>query len=94
MEMYSLQFIGQTIFKDLSFKTSYFSPEDNTGDMTRKEILRKVQGGLVPFLLDRPESDYLSINIDTENQEQLDHIARGSEKTDPWNYWVFKPKSE
>ena len=89
-EMYGLQFIGQTIFEDLSFKTSYFSPEDNTGDMTRKEILRKVRLGLVPFLLDRPESDYLSINIDTENQEQLDHIARGPEKTDPWNCWVFK----
>ena len=52
--------------------------------------MRKVRLGLVPFLLDRPEIDYLSINIDTENQEELDHIARGSEKTDPWNYWVFK----
>ena len=89
-EMYRLQFIGLTTFKDFSFSTSYFSPEVNTRDMTRREILRKVRLGLVPFLLDRQESDYLSIKVDTQSQEKLSGIDPITEETDPWNFWVFK----
>jgi hypothetical protein len=80
---YSLYFIGQFKFKGKNDTLSFTSSVDDTDDQIRKERVRVIQIGLVPYLLKTPLASLISVDVAS--------VLSSPEKVeDKWNNWVFK----
>jgi hypothetical protein len=79
---YTLLFIGRNKFEGTDFTLKYCSKMTDTDDQIRKGIVKIIKLGLVPYTLNTPISEYLTISFIEEEKAQ--------EVKDPWNNWVFE----
>ena len=80
---YSLYFIGQSIFSGKNDTLSFTTSVDDTKDQIRKERVRVIQIGLVPYLLKTSLASLISVDVAS--------VQTSPEKVeDKWNNWVFK----
>jgi hypothetical protein len=78
---FDLNFEGNKQYAHLSNKTSFEGNPNYTNDQSRKELLKKYQLGLFPFLV---EGGYdLSLEVDS-NQKEAEEVV------DKWKNWVFE----
>ena len=80
---YSLYFIGQSMFNGMNDTLSFTSRVDDTDDQIRKERVRIIQIGLVPYLLKTSMASRISVDVA--------NVQSSPKKVeDKWNNWVFK----
>ncbi|HRZ42881.1 MAG TPA: hypothetical protein P5228_09295 [Bacteroidales bacterium] len=80
---YTISFIGQYTFASRKDELSFFTYPDETSDEIRKKFVQNLSLGLIPFLINTPYKDRLSITYEPGS----DTLPAGP--TDPWNGWVF-----
>jgi len=81
-EEYMFQFIGIGKFAHLKDTLKFNSKADDTDDEIRKQQLKLLKTGLVPFILKTPFADKISVTYAEETKKM--------EEIDPWNNWVFQ----
>jgi len=79
---YIMQFIGLGRFGHLKDTLKFNTKADATGDEIRKEQLKTLKLGLVPFILKTPFANKISVNYAQETTK--------IKEVDPWNNWVFR----
>ena len=81
---YTLDFIGQGEFVDLSTILTFASGGTDTDDESRRGFVRVLTMGLVPFLSQTPLADQVSVSVRTQQE------SNGIVEQDKWNNWVFR----
>lgn len=79
---YMIQFAGQKRFQALNDTIIFSLPADYTDDEERKEQLKHVQLGLVPFIMKTPFANNLDLSINKKSEN--------IEEKDIWKNWVFE----
>lgn len=80
---HTLNFIGQSQYAGKNDTLSFFTETGEPKDKTRKERVRIIELGLVPYLLKTPLASRMSIAVSSASQKT--EIVE-----DKWNNWVFK----
>ncbi len=83
---YNLEFEGTDDYKDIFGKLGYDTTANMTDDEVRRGLLKKVQSGLLQYVLQSGLADDIiyTVNSDgTGNEQEIDF-------TDPWNNWIFE----
>lgn len=87
---YMLEFEGVDDYKEIFGKLTYDSTASMTDDEVRKGLLKKVQSGLLQYVL---ESDLAENITYTVNKDGLGEIQEVDFR-DPWNNWIFEVYGE
>jgi hypothetical protein len=89
---YTLQFIDQGVFTEAPVREIAFDATANaTVDDVREQLLNKTTLGLVPYLMNTPARDQLTIQTPSSSKtEDLSIESEAKTKFDPWNFWVFE----
>lgn len=82
---YTFFFLGQHDFANLSDTLLFNGSVNNTDDEIRKGIVSTLIKGLMPYVLQSPIADQLTIQYTPADSS---NTTTDSEK-DPWNSWVF-----
>lgn len=84
-DLYTLQFMGQNKFHNLSDTLSYSTNPSMTSDDRRKKQLKYIEFGLMRYFLEMEIYDKINLTyVESELGENNDDVD------DPWNYWVFR----
>lgn len=83
-ESNTLCFISQSVVSQRNDTLKYFNDVTATDDIKRKRMLKHLQIGLLPYLLEKGHEDYIELNI-KHDEASKDTTA----KKDPWNLWQF-----
>lgn len=78
---YTLTFIGQKDFKGKEDTLKFIAAESDTDDTIRREMVRIIKMGLIPYISGTPLAKKISIKY--LKPEKLQEIV------DKWNNWVF-----
>jgi hypothetical protein len=78
---YTIAFIGQNGFSDLSNTLVYVSNKTETSDEIRREYVRYLKLGLVPYAARTPICSLLGVSFRSKIQPTA--------VVDKWNFWVF-----
>jgi len=80
---YTLNFIGQTKYKNQTDTLKFSTKQADSDDMIRKKLVSTLKIGLIPYI---KSPDFLEqINIDLPKRKTEDALI----KKDPWKFWVF-----
>jgi hypothetical protein len=79
---YSLLFNGQADFSDLNYSLICAFSEDATSDKIRRELVRVIKQGLIPFISRTQFKDDIKIKFDLETEP--------TDVEDKWDNWVFE----
>ncbi|HSG81078.1 MAG TPA: hypothetical protein VLC48_02415 [Gemmatimonadota bacterium] len=82
---YTLDYIGQRAFADISKSLSYISDPNETDAEVREGLTETIALGLVQFVETTPTAARLRVL-----NEQPDIAVLRREQYDPWNLWVFR----
>lgn len=78
---FDFDFEGNNEYAHLSNKISFEGNPNFTSDRSRKELLKKYQLGLMPFLI---EAGYdVTLNVDSDQKNKVETV-------DKWKNWVFE----
>jgi len=80
---YTMSFIGRGKYSGKDSTLKYFSKPTDTPDLVRKGMVNTLKQGLIPYVVDTPLAEYISVSYAQTSQ------ARPSQVKDKWNYWVF-----
>ncbi len=84
--VYELKFTGKGGFEGLNQSLVYETNPNQTWDEIREGLLKRIEAGLLPYLLKSGLDKEIGIEVDYEvNTEEATSVAA----TDPWNYWIF-----
>lgn len=83
---YNLEFEGTDDYKDISGKLDYDTTPNMTDDEVRKGLLKKVQSGLLQYVLQSDLADDISYTVNVDGNGEQPEI----DFTDPWNNWIFE----
>lgn len=87
---YNLEFEGKDDYKDIFGKLSYDTTANMTNDEVRKGLLKKVQSGLLKYVLQSGLADNITYTVNNDGTGQVQEI----DFTDPWNNWIFEVYGE
>jgi hypothetical protein len=89
---YTLQFIdtkgsySEAPTKEVIFDT----PPNATSDDIRNKMVNRFALGLVPYIINTPAGDLLTLTSPTATQTEVQEKNSAQAEFDPWNYWVFE----
>lgn len=83
-QSYTLNFIGLQNFRGQDHRLTYTTQPSDTQDEERSGLVRILKLGLVPYLLQTPLADRISLAVDDAGAAPQQPAA------DPWNGWVFE----
>ncbi|MBI5325983.1 MAG: hypothetical protein HZB41_12045, partial [Ignavibacteriae bacterium] len=83
---YNIEFNGTGKYYNLNDTLKYISKIDDTGDIIRQNLARKIKLGLIPYINKSPLADYMDVKFEKE--------VEATDVTDPWNSWVFSMSSD
>ena len=87
---YSLDFIGKNIFSDKKISLSLDTNPKMTRDDVRVSLKKKIELGLLYYLIETDLADKISISVDTVvNNENSNNSS-----SDKWKNWVFQSAGE
>lgn len=84
---YALRYYGQKNFNGRDNDVRFFSSDNDTRDERRREIVRQLKIGLMPYLVDTRLTENMDLQVDT-TEENGDTEA--NPQSDSWNYWIFE----
>ena len=87
---YNLEFEGIDDYKDIVGKLNYDTNANMTDDEVRKGLLKKVQSGLLQYVLQSDLADKITYTVNQEGLGELQEV----DFTDPWNNWIFEVYGE
>jgi len=95
---FDMSFIGGRAFDGRDEELTASTSGDATSDEIRRVLARKLEIGLVAYLVETPVADRLRVSV--RGGERADTAQAGaptagrggttSSGEDPWNYWVFR----
>jgi hypothetical protein len=86
-DVYELMFTGKKEFEGLNQSLVYETNPNQTWDEIRAGLLKRIEAGLLPYMLKAGFDEEVGIQVDYEvNTEEETSVAA----TDPWNYWIFE----
>lgn len=86
-EARTIDVIGLGVFEGLEFSTGFNTPANVTEAEERNGFLRTLKATLVPFLIQTPMRDQLSVNI---APSETDGAELTQPTEDPWNHWTIE----
>ncbi|WP_214611883.1 hypothetical protein [Zobellia barbeyronii] len=87
---YMLEFEGVDGYKDILGKLTYDSTASMTDDEVRKGLLKKVQSGLLQYVLESDLAENITYTVNKEGLGEIQEI----DFRDPWNNWIFEVYGE
>jgi hypothetical protein len=84
-QYYTLDYLGQGTYEDVSKSLFYVSDPDDTDAEVREELTQTIALGLVQFVETTPLAPRLRVVY-----EAPELAVVGREEHDPWNLWVFR----
>ncbi|MGI9551320.1 MAG: hypothetical protein ACR2MT_08980, partial [Aurantibacter sp.] len=87
---YRLEFEGTEDYEGIFEGLSYDSNANMTQDEVRKGLLKKVQSGLLRYLLESDMAENINYSIDNKGMGEIQDI----DFNDPWNNWIFEVYGE
>jgi hypothetical protein len=86
-DVYELKFTGKREFEGLNQSLVYETNPNQTWDEIRGGLLKRIEAGLLPYMLKAGFDEEVGINVDYQvNTEEETSVAA----TDPWDYWIFE----
>ncbi|MGE5420467.1 MAG: hypothetical protein ACM3UT_09790 [Chloroflexota bacterium] len=82
---YFLNFLGLNSFKDVNYEYEVTTAQSDTGDDTRKALLRILKVGILEYYSRTSFIDNLNIDIEDSGNRKADAMV-----VDRWNNWVFR----
>ncbi len=83
---YNLEFEGKEDYKDIFGKLTYDTSANMTSDEVRKGLLKKVQSGLLQYVLESGLADQVTYTVNSDGTGEVQEV----DFTDPWNNWIFE----
>lgn len=83
---YEMSFTGYGDFEEISHKVLYEVIPNSTSDQIRKGMLKRMEGGLVLYLLNTSAADGISIKV----PKNIPNETVAPSYVDPWDNWVFR----
>lgn len=83
---YTLNFQGEGYYEDILGKLTYDTTANMTGDEVRKGLLKKVQSGLLKYVIHSGLADNITYTVNRDGTGEVQEINY----TDPWNNWIFE----
>ena len=83
---YKLDFKGSEDYEGITRELSFDSNANMTADEVRKGLLKKVQSGLLSYLIQSDMAEDISFTIDPKGMSEIQDINF----EDPWNNWIFE----
>lgn len=81
---YTLLFIGQNNYDHIQDTLTYISKQEDTEDIRRAGLLRILQIGLLPYVVNTPQLQELSIS------HKKPEPGTTAEVIDKWDYWLIR----
>jgi hypothetical protein len=82
---YFFNFIGQGEFDGLNFDYSATTNQSDTDDDIRKNLLKIIKIGILPYYSKKGYLDQLTIDLAQSEKRTVDDMI-----IDPWNKWIFR----
>jgi hypothetical protein len=82
---FTLAFIGLGGLRDVSQTLRYVSPPAEAQDVIRRELVRAIHRGLVPFAVRTPLGERLQVTYAAPSD-----AAAAAPQRDPWDNWTFR----
>ena len=83
---YDLEFEGKGDYKDIYGELSYETTATMTSDEVRKGLLKKVQSGLLKYVLESGLANDITYTVNNDGTGEVQEV----DFTDPWNNWIFE----
>ncbi|ASV31345.1 DUF481 domain-containing protein [Maribacter cobaltidurans] len=83
---YTLNFQGVGYYKDINGELTYDTTANMTSDEVRKGLLKKVQSGLLKYVIYSGLADNITYTVNRDGTGDVQEI----DYTDPWNNWIFE----
>ncbi len=86
--VYELSYTGKNDFEGISQELTYETNPNQTWDEIRAGLLKRIEVGLLPYLL--------RAGLEGEIDIDIDYVVTGEETTtsvevvDPWDFWIFE----
>lgn len=89
--VYELSFTGKNDFEGLKQELVFESNPNQTRDEIREGLLKRIEAGLLPYLLQTGKQDKVLILVEHEEttEEEPQEVT-----LDPWKYWIFEVRGE
>jgi hypothetical protein len=84
---YTLAFLGQRAAAGRGDTLRFTTNPTTTDDEQRRQLVRSISAGLVPFLARSGQIGLLKISAAEEDEDER---PRGAPANDPWKAWVFE----
>lgn len=82
---FTLNYIGQRQFDDMSDTLTYSSSDTDTEEEIRRGLVQTIKGGLMRYVGRTDQIQRIEISyLDADEQQD-----RTTPEEDPWNYWLF-----
>lgn len=78
---YNIVFSGSGKYSNTNDTLKYISKVNDSGDITRTGLTKKIKLGLVPYVNKGPLADFMDIKFEKK--------VEATDVTDPWDNWVF-----
>jgi hypothetical protein len=83
---YTFDLIGRGPFRGMDFSTVHTTTAGATDAEERGGLLRTIQAALVPYLMQTPMRERLTVRVEPVEGE----IGPATPRDDPWNNWTFQ----
>ncbi|MBG50236.1 MAG: hypothetical protein CML05_18280 [Pseudozobellia sp.] len=83
---FNLEFKGLGDYEAIASKLTYDTSTNMTSDEIRKGMLKKVQSGLLPYVLTSGLAEDVTYTVNQSGMAEVQEI----DFTDPWNNWIFE----
>lgn len=90
---YTLQFLnpeGDYYSEAPSKEIIFTTPPNATADDIRNKMINMFALGMVPYLVNTPAGELLTIVGPEVSQEEVEEKNAAQAEFDPWDYWVFE----
>lgn len=84
---YDLKFVGKRDFSTFNFTNNFETIPSTSQYDQRNGMLQKIKLGLIPFLMDSPLANKISIHV---KESAIRKDTKSISEKDPWNHWVFE----
>lgn len=83
---YEIEFTGYGKFEGIKHQLTYLTEPNTTRDRVRRGMVKRIEAGLVLFLVQTPVADEMKIVVPKKARVERSK----EEESDMWNKWVFK----
>lgn len=83
---YEMSFTGYGDFEEIEHSLKYEVIPNSTSDQIRSGMLKRLEAGLILYLMSTPAADEISIKV----PKRMVSNQQIPSQVDPWNNWVFR----